>query len=347
MVDLKSDKVLKVGVVGAGRIGMVHIENLISTRNVQVVAVCTPVEQEKEWAKKTVPLATVYSSFDDMILDSEIAAVWICSPTVFHQEHLSKSLAHGKHVFCEKPLSGDKSVAWSMYELSLKYPHLKTACGFVRRFAPVYNAARKAIVEGKIGAIIAIRSQTTDNFNPTEQFKTYIKGSGGIFVDCNIHDIDIALYLLGRDAEPISAYATGTTKVYPQFAEWGDVDNAHGLVTFNDNFVLNLYSSRDNRHGHHSRTEVIGTEGSIVINGEPRGLNVDISNDQGTTMMSVEDHQVLFAEGFKREAIEFRDWVLGDKDSCTFDLKDAAKSVSIGFALQKSLRQKQLINVEL
>ncbi|CAN6675162.1 hypothetical protein TRVA0_100S00166 [Trichomonascus vanleenenianus] len=327
--------------------GSIHIENLESTRFVQVVAICTVVENEKQWARDNIPGAQIFDDFDTFVAQENIDAVWISSPTGLHEEHVSKSLAAGKHVFCEKPLSGDKNIAWKMYELSLQYPDLKVACGFVRRFAAVYKEARQAIANGAIGDVIAVRSSTSDNFNPAKQFLDYIKGSGGIFVDCSIHDIDISLFLVGEDKAPKSAFATGTCKVYPKFKEWGDADNVHGLVEFENDLVFNLYASRDNKHGHHTTTEVIGTKGRIQINGEPRGLNVDISDETGTKMVSASDHQVLFAEAFKAEVVAFRDWVLFDKSDHGFNLKDAAKAVSIGHSLQKSLVARQVLPIAL
>uniref|UniRef100_A0A060SY68 ARAD1A14080p n=1 Tax=Blastobotrys adeninivorans TaxID=409370 RepID=A0A060SY68_BLAAD len=340
-------KVMRVGVVGAGRIGVVHITNMLSTRFVEVTAVCTVVAHEQKWVRETVPGATVYSDFDSFIKDSSIDVVWICSPTQFHQEHVTKALEAGKHAFTEKPLSGDEKTAWDMYHLSLKYPHLKVACGFVRRFANVYIEARKAIASGAIGDVIAVRASTADCFiPPTEQFLNYIKHSGGIFVDCNIHDIDLSLFLIGEDKTAQTAYATGTSLVYPKFAEWGDGDNVHGIVKFKEDLVFNIYGTRDNLHGHHTYTEIIGTKGRIMVNGEPRGLNVDISTDNGTKMVPTQDHQTMFADAFKTEVEHFRDWVLFDRQDHGFNLKDAAKAVSIGVALQNSFRSGDVEHIQ-
>lgn len=344
---MAADKVLRIGAVGAGRMGSIHISNLQTTRFVQVVGICTVLEHEQKWARENVPEAKVYTSYDDLVTQKDIDAVWIASPTGLHEEHVSKALANGKHVFCEKPLSGDKNIAWKMYDLSQQYPHLKVACGFVRRFASVYREARKVIASGAIGDVITVRASTSDNYNPSEQFLEYIKGSGGVFVDCTIHDIDISLYLMGEDKTPETAYAVGTTKVYPKFKEWGDADNASGLVRFKEDLILDFYVSRDNRHGHHTTAEIIGTKGRILINGEPRGLNVDISDDTGTRMVPASDHQVLFAEAFKAEAEAFRDWVLFDDQNHGFNLKDAAKAVSIGHSLQNSYRAGKAVPITL
>jgi myo-inositol 2-dehydrogenase/D-chiro-inositol 1-dehydrogenase len=336
---------LRLGFVGAGRMGAIHIENAQNIRFLEVSAVCTVVEKEKDWTRKIAPEAKVFDNYDEFIGDLSIDAVVICSPNFLHEEHLIKALQNNKHVFCEKPLSPDAKTAWNMYNESLKYPQLKVACAFPRRFVQHYQSARKQIANGQIGKVIAVRSQTTDLYDPSPEFSKYIKTSGGIFVDCNIHDLDVALYLIGEDVTPKVAYGTGSSEVFPQFKEWGDVDNSHGFVTFDEGIVLNVYGSRDNPHGHHSMTEVVGTKGRVLINGEPRALNVDISDTTGTRMVSAPTQMELFAESYKVELIEFRDWVLFGSNEHSFNLKDAAKAVSMGEQLQQSLRSGQTVNI--
>jgi predicted dehydrogenase len=261
---------------------------------------------------------------------------------------LAKALANGKHVCCEKPLSADKNIAWKMYELSLKYPHLKVGCAFPRRFSKVYKEARKAIASGAIGDVIAVRSSAGDLYNPDrEEFFKFLRTSGGIFLDMNVHDIDISLFLAGKDRNPGTAFAVGTREVYPEFAEWNDADNVHGIVTMEDDLVINIYGSRGNRDGHHTSTEVIGTKGRIMINGEPRRLNLNISTERGTTMAPAAQHWDLFEDGFVGEVEAFRDWVLFDKQDHGFNLKDAAKTVSIAHGLNESFLKKTSVPVKL
>ncbi|CAN6674830.1 hypothetical protein TRVA0_067S00386 [Trichomonascus vanleenenianus] len=347
MTGTTSEKTLRFGVIGAGRMGSIHIENVLSTRFTSVTAVITVVEQEKAWVRETIPGAKIHESYDEFVRDPEVDAVIICSPNFLHEEHFIKALQNGKHVFCEKPLSIDSSIAWKMYNESLKYPDLKVACAFPRRFVDSYKDARAAIAAGEIGEVINVRSQTTDLYDPSPAFSNYIKTSGGIFVDCNIHDLDAALYLIGKDVTPTTAYGTGTTEVFPQFKAWGDVDNSFGLVNFTEGVVVSVHGSRDNAHGHHSCTEVNGTKGRILINGEPRHRNIDISSANGTKMTAADTQMVLFSEAYRNEIIAFRDWVLFDTTDHGFNLKDAAKAVSMGEQLQKSLRTGEIAKIEL
>lgn len=342
-----SVKTLRIGAVGAGRMGKIHLGNLVRAANVEVVAVCTIVEAEKKWILENVPGARIYADYDEFASQPDIDAVWIASNTAQHKEHLAKALANNKHVCTEKPLSADKDVAWEMYDLVQQYPHLKVGCAFPRRFSTVYKEARQVIEKGTIGDVIAVRSSTSDNFIPGEDRIKFLRTSGGMFLDMNVHDIDISMYLAGKDREPGVAFGAGTCVVYPQCVEWDDCDNAHGIVTMGDDLIFNIYSSRDNRHGHHTTTEVIGTEGRILINGEPRRLNIDVSTKVGTTMVPASEHWDLFPDAFMGEVEAFRDWVLYDTKDHGFNLKDAAKAVSIAHAFQESFNKKQSLNVQL
>ncbi|KAK7206217.1 oxidoreductase-like protein [Myxozyma melibiosi] len=343
-MTLSNPTTLRIGVVGAGRMGRIHIENLLTMPRVQVTAVCTVVPSEIAWATSvlTAPSALVTADFDTFLALDSVDAVLLVTPTAFHKEQVLKALAAGKHVLCEKPLCGTPADAWEVYSTSLTYPHLKVACAFPRRYGALFVDARARIANGEIGDIISIHSRTTDLYQNDEFLINYIKHSGGIFVDCNIHDIDICLYLLGRDAKPATAYATGTAVVFPQFDQFGDVDDGMGLVSFEDRkTVFSLYGSRDNRHGHHSRTEIIGTKGRLLLNGQPRLLQLDISDENGTRMIGPKSHMEVFAPAFRLELEGFRDWILDDVKP-HFDLKDAAKAVSIGFALMESLRENKV-----
>ncbi|KAK9321576.1 hypothetical protein V1517DRAFT_362727 [Lipomyces orientalis] len=338
-------KELRIGVAGAGRMGRIHIMNILEARNLRITAICSVIPVELEWARDSVPEAELFTSFEEFISKDTFDAVLIVTPNGLHAQQVCTALANRKHVFCEKPISPDAKSAWAVYHESLKYPHLKVACGFPRRYAPAYVAAAQKVRNGEIGDIITLRSQTTDLIMDNDYFVNYIKTSGGIFVDCCIHDIDVCLFLLGKDSLPSHAYATGTTNVFPVFKEFGDVDDGMGLVNFADGkTIINVYGSRDNRHGHHSMTEVIGTKGRILINGQPRLYNIDVSDDSGTRMEGPDTQMEVFEIAFKKEIEAFRDWILEDKQP-NFNLKDAAKAVSIGAALMDSLHKKGQVDV--
>ena len=103
-------------------------------------------------------------------------------------------------------------------------------CGFSRRFDASYRDAYDRVSNGDIGRAVIVRSQTGDRHRPDGYFINYSKSSGGIFVDANVHDIDLALWFLGRDSIVKSCYAIGITALYPEMKQWGDVDNGMGVI---------------------------------------------------------------------------------------------------------------------
>ncbi|KAK9472085.1 uncharacterized protein V1510DRAFT_395881 [Dipodascopsis tothii] len=330
------------GVAGAGRIGARHIEHLAAGRNTRVVAVCTPVEAEQAWAREQVPGVKIYADYDAFVADADVQAVLLATPTKFHAEQFISALEHGKHVFTEKPLSMSPDVAWQMYETAAKHPELKAACAFPRRSAAPFLDAARRVRAGEIGDVLAVRSQSTDQFDFTPFFVNYARVSGGIFVDCTIHDIDCALFVAQKDITAVRAFSTGSATVIPELAEMGDVDNAYALVEFDDGTNMHFMASRTNRHGHHSYTEVIGTLGKIVIYPEVSQHNLVVCNAAGVFRKPPGDHFEQITDAFVVEVASFADWVLRDA-AVPFNLKDAAKAVAIADALQRSLRTRQQV----
>ncbi|KAK9473197.1 uncharacterized protein V1510DRAFT_415377 [Dipodascopsis tothii] len=330
-------KTVKVGIIGAGRMAVRHIETLESLAKTTLVAVCTPLAHEQQWCAENVPDAKVYPDAMDMIKDPDVEAVFIVTPTTMHYEQFLACIANGKHVFCEKPLSINPEQCWEMYDAALKHPELVAVCAFPRRNEVLYNEARAKIVAGEIGEVVAIRSQIHDKFDPSPYFLVYCKTSGGIFVDSVVHCIDSALYLLGKDVTPKRVFASGNSKVIPELGEMGDVDNCFGNVEFTDGTVMTFTGSRTNQHGHHTCTEVIGSKGKIYINPSPRLLNLDVCDATGVHFDGAPDHFTIFRGAFTHEIAEFADQILNGK-ATSFNLKDAAKAVSIAYALQDSVR---------
>lgn len=113
-----------------------------------------------------------------------------------------------------------------------KFPRQKVICGFSRRFDASYRDAHRRVTNGDIGRPSVFRSQTCDKLDPSGFFVAYAEFSGGIFVDCSIHDIDLALWFFGEDSLVKSVSAVGITAVQPDLRKHNDRDNAIGMVEF-------------------------------------------------------------------------------------------------------------------
>jgi myo-inositol 2-dehydrogenase/D-chiro-inositol 1-dehydrogenase len=165
----------------------------------------------------------------------------------------------------------------------------------------------------------------------------YAQFSGGIFVDCNIHDIDLALWFLGEDLVVKSCYAVGVAAVQPELSKYGDVDNGIGVVEFWGGKIAYFYSSRMMAAGQHDETEIIGTAGKISVNANPARNLVEMHESAGVRREIGQNYYDRFQEAFVREAVEFTDCVL-DGEKLPFRLENAVKAVEIGCTLQESLR---------
>ena len=210
-------------------------------------------------------------------------------------------------------------------------------CGFSRRFDASYRDAKAKIDNGAVGRPAIFRSQTCDKLDPSGFFVAYAEFSGGIFVDCNIHDIDLCLWFFGEDSIPKSVSAVGITAVQPELTRHGDVDNGVGVVEFWGGKIGYFYSSRMMASGQHDMTEIIGTEGKISVNQNPLGTLVDLWEPNGIRKEIPQDYYGRFREAFITEANEFTECCLDDKPLPT-RLQSAFNALAIGVALQQSLR---------
>ncbi|KAH6982188.1 hypothetical protein BKA56DRAFT_550089 [Ilyonectria sp. MPI-CAGE-AT-0026] len=337
---------LKIACAGLGRMGARHALNFHNrTPRAELVAAFTPVQKEVEWARVHLEGVTIYMDYDEMLKHPGLQAVVVATVTTAHAEEAIKAIEADKHVLCEKPLSTSVEISQSVVDAAVKKPHLKVMCGFSRRFDASYRDAFARMDNGLIGRPSVFRSQTCDRLDPSGFFVAYAEFSGGIFVDCNIHDIDLALWYFGQDSIIKSVVATGITAVQPELRKHKDVDNGVGIVEFWGGKVAYFYSSRMMASGQHDMTEIIGTEGKLSINANPTGTLVEMHESTGIRREIPHDYYGRFEHAFVTEANEFTAACL-DNNTLPFKLTGAVQAVKIGCALQESLNSGQKINFD-
>ncbi|KAK6364050.1 uncharacterized protein PV06_03105 [Exophiala oligosperma] len=335
---------LKIAIAGLGRMGARHAQHFYAlTPRADLVAVSSPEAHELSAAEKNLPGVRTYLDYDDM-LEAECArglqAVVIASATAVHSEQAIKAIQRGLHVLCEKPLSTgvEKSQAVvDAYTSSLRrYPSQKVVCGFSRRFDASYRDAHDKMSSGLIGVPSVFRSQTCDKLDPTGFFVEYAQFSGGIFVDCSIHDIDLALWFFGEDSRVKSVTAVGITAVEPGLRKYDDRDNALGLVEFYGGKIAQLFCSRMMAAGQEDSTEITGTKGKLAINTQPQTNLVNIYEATGIRREIPPHYYGRFRDAFITEANEFTACCLDDTPP-PMKLQGAVNAVRIGCALQEAL----------
>ncbi|NBW49454.1 MAG: oxidoreductase, partial [Betaproteobacteria bacterium] len=245
------------------------------------------------------------------------------------------TLNAGKHVFVEKPLALNLPDCERVMIAAQKLPHQIAMVGFVRRFDASYISAFKSVEAGEIGKPFLIRSQTCDKNDPEGFFVKFAPTSGGIFMDCSVHDIDLARWLLGRP-KALRAFATGTVALHPGLQNCGDVDNGVAVVEFDGGAKAVIYASRTMPHGHETSTEIIGTAGKLLV-GEHAAANRVVRSDRhGVRHDVVQDFYERFESAFSAEMSAFVAACRG-VSPLTLTLSDAVEATRIGLAITRSL----------
>lgn len=292
---------IKIGLVGAGRMGKLHAENIrsfIPYAEIRIIADLQP-ELLESWVKGSgaVPLVSDYRK---VIEDPEVDAVLISSSTDSHACIINDAAKAGKHIFCEKPvdlsLSKVKKVLAEVEKAGVIFQ-----VGFNRRFDHNHRAVKRAVMAGKIGEPHLVLITSRDPEPPPLQF---ITGSGGLFLDMSIHDFDMVRYLSGLEVEEV--YATGAVLVDPAIGEAGDIDTAVITLKLTGNVIAVINNSRKAVYGYDQRVEVFGSAGSVGnFNDTPS--TIVISSDSG---IYSEKPLFFFRERYKQSFIdELKDFV--------------------------------------
>jgi myo-inositol 2-dehydrogenase / D-chiro-inositol 1-dehydrogenase len=335
---------LRVAIVGLGRLGRHHAENPAQrVPHVQLVAACSPLLEELAWAKQRLGIDHLYKDYTDLLAQPGLDAVFLVTPTSLHAAQIIQGVRSGMHVFCEKPLSLDLGDCRRVEEEAAKRPELKVMIGFVRRFDSSYRDAYNKIQAGLIGRPFLVRSQTADQNDPGGFFVRFAATSGGIFLDCSVHDIDLARWLLGNPT-PKRVFATGTVAIHEGLREFGDVDNGVATCEFADGRIACFYASRTMAHGHETLTEIVGSAGRLMVGQNPRANRVEISDATGVRNECTLTFYERFAEAFLLEAQEFVAAVREDRPPA-LSLHDATEATRIGIALRESLETKRAVEL--
>ncbi|MBD3921207.1 inositol 2-dehydrogenase [Paenibacillus sp. PR3] len=266
---------VRVGIIGAGRIGKIHADNLLRMPGAEVIAISDPFagEELRAWASER-GITHVAKDSGAIIGNPDIDAVFICSPTDTHVPLIIEAAAAGKHIFCEKPVSMDIERTKEALN-SVRAAGVKLQIGFNRRFDHNFKRVQELVQQGRVGEPHIIKITSRD---PNPPHPDYIKVSGGLFMDMAIHDFDMARFLSGSEVAEVSAH--GTVLVDPVFAEHGDVDTAITTLRFENGALGVIDNSRRAAYGYDQRVEVFGSKGSVTADNDYPNTTI-VSDDEG------------------------------------------------------------------
>lgn len=330
---------VKAGIIGAGRIGRLHAENLsFRVPEVEVVAIADIFEEAARKCAEACGIPAYYTDPRKIIENKNIEAVVICSSTDTHSQFIEESAAAGKHIFCEKPIDFsleriDKALA------AVEKAGVKLQIGFNRRFDPSMKRVHDLVAAGALGAPHILRISSRD---PQPPPISYIKVSGGMFLDMTIHDFDMARYLMGDEVDEI--YAAAGVLVDPAIGEVGDVDTAVIVLRFRNGSIGTIDNSRQAVYGYDQRVEVFGAKGAAqVSNNKPDNVEVSTADAVSTSLPLF-----FFVERYTEAYVaEIKDFVAAITQNKPVPVTgwDGRVPVVMGYAAMKSYRENRPVKL--
>lgn len=321
---------LTVGVIGAGRIGKLHAENLATRiHDVKVKAIADVNILTAQQTADRLHIPDAWPHYHEILTDSQIDAVVICSSTDTHSQIIMEAAQAGKHIFCEKPIDFDLQKIDRVLD-EVEKAGVKFQVGFNRRFDSNYGRARQAVVEGEIGDPHILHIISRDPAPPPIE---YVKTSGGLFLDMMIHDFDMARFLIGSEVEEV--YTLAGVRVDPRIGEVGDVDTAVVMLKFENGVIGTIDNSREAVYGYDQRVEVFGSKGAISTNNNyPNSAVLSTANSVHRDL-PLNFFMQRYTESYFLEMEDFVEAVLEDKPVPVGGI-DGRVPVVMGLAARKS-----------
>ena len=325
-------KKLKVGIIGAGRIGQVHAKSITyHIPQAEIVAISDIYVDGAKKVAEELGIPNYYQDYHEILNNPEIEAVLICSSTDTHADIACEAAQAGKNIFCEKPV--DLTVAKIKKVIDeVNKAGVKLQIGFNRRYDHNFAHIKSLANEGKLGDLQIIKITSRDPEPPAPE---YVAVSGGIFLDMTVHDFDMVRFIGGEVEE---VYANATVMVDPAIGEAGDVDTALVALKFKSGAIGVIDNCRKACYGYDQRLEVFGSGGQAsAANDTP--TNVSYINENGnTTDKPLYFFLERYMQSFVDEMTEFVDAVVNDKATQT-TVNDGLEALRLGLAAKKSVAE--------
>lgn len=325
---------LRVALVGVGRMGRIHARALRRIPNLQVVCVADlNVRAAQEVAAE---FNARSASVAEALAAPDVQALIISTPTPTHEQLVLTAVEASKPVFVEKPLAHDLAAS-DRIVAAVRATGTPVQVGFQRRYDPAHQEARRQIDAGELGRIEGFRAVDRDTRPPALEF---LKGSGGIFVDLGIHDLDSARFLVGEVEE---VHAIGGAISDPSLSEHGLFDTAVATLRFESGAVGTIECALNSPWGYDIRTEVIGSSGRVTIDMDSRHL-LKRYERRGVIQDRPRDFSLSYFEAYTDELEAFAFNILHGNEVAP-DVIDGRESLRLALAAQRSLESGRTVRV--
>jgi len=330
MTQTSANSRCRIGILGAGRIGKLHAENIkFRLPQFELLAISDP-KLDRDWAKSlSIPVTSTEAN--ELIDHPDLDALLIATPSDWHIEQINAASKAGKAIFCEKPLGlqeADCVAALQVVEANNTLLQL----GFNRRFDPGVASLQARVQAGDIGSPQIVRITSRDPACPP---KGYGATSGGLFMDMSIHDFDMARFVTG--SEVVEVYASGAVLIDPDFETWNDVDTAIVQLRFASGALGVIDNSRQAVYGYDQRVEVFGSEGMLLADNQVENRVTQYTRHEAKQAKPLYFFLERYQQAFMAELTAFYDaWA--NKKASPVSGWDALQAMRIAMAAQESLR---------
>ncbi len=323
---------MRVGLIGAGRIGAHHAETLAALDGVGELVV-TDVEPAKAAAVAASVDAGTATDLDDLL--GRVDALVVAAPTDQHAGLILAGVGAGLPVFCEKPIALDLAKTGEVVA-AVASSGVSVQMGFQRRFDAGFAAAARLVMTGELGDVYLVRAGTHDPEPPPPH---YVPHSGGIFRDMLVHDFDALRFVTGQEVEEV--YADGSVRAFEQFAEHDDVDTAAAVLRFSGGTLGVVLGARHDPRGYDIRLEVFGSADSVAVGWDDRtplrSVEPGVPPPPGPAYRFFQDR---FADAYRAELATFLEVAAGKRPSpCT--VVDAEWALRIAEACERSRQERR------
>ncbi len=336
---------IKLGMIGLGRLGRKHAENIhYHIQNAELTAICSVVQEELDMVSQEMNPRYITNDYKEIIGNDHLDGIVIASSSQEHAVMICDAAHAGrKNVYTEKPIGMTLEEIEQIKEAVEANAGMKFQVGYNRRFDQSVQAAKKKLDKGFIGKPIQIKMINRDPAAMAEFIIKFSPKSGGLVLDMLTHDYDCARWFVNSEAK--SVYGLGAAYVYEGLKELGDIDNCALLVEFENGVMGQIETSRNCTYGYHVETEIYGSEGCIRIGTTPYKDRVTYMNANGVTVECAEWFFEYWEPTFLAEMQDFAACIIEDRQPLV-SLKDGYEAVRWAYAATDAVKNRRVVYLD-
>ncbi|HHT64903.1 MAG: Gfo/Idh/MocA family protein [Caldicoprobacterales bacterium] len=331
-------KKVRVGVIGIGWFGEMHIFAYKGVPNVEVAALCTRTKSRLEEMAAKYDVKKTYTDYHDLLNDPEIDAVSICTHAPDHLEPMLAAIKSGKHILLEKPMALTVAECDKMIEAA-KDAKQNIMVGHICRFENNYAMARQEVLEGRIGEVLSIYARRNIN---GDRAVSHLHKLSSVTGD-SVHDIDLMNWIVGKPVTKVYTMAVNSRDLPNYDVGWVNLHYGENTLGVSES-IWNLPSKTP--YAIDARMEIIGTEGAIYVNEAASPLVIDDKNGRsiGETVYWPTVHGNITG-ALHNELAYFVDCIIKGRKPDIITLEESRYVIEVINAAERSAQTGQIVTL--